>query len=263
MQLFSVAGCFDITMRILIVSRDITIIEPLNIFIQEYVPDKVEIVQISALSVIKTKWKLTFNFDLIFVDLDKANLDYIKKEQTLKLAVPVVVIKDAVVELPNHFFSIYKIDKPLTSAELVRALLKFERIKPHYSELVKVQDWPGPAVGRKLFKSRFLIKLGSRMIFINTNDIACFFVSDKTVYVLNKEGIKYPIDFSLEKLQQLLDPQQFFRINRYMICSAGAIKEIKKYINSRLKIILTAGNYSDEALVSRERVYAFKKWVEN
>jgi len=48
-----------------------------------------------------------------------------------------------------------------------------------------------------------------------------------------------------------------------MICNAVFIKEIKKYINNRLKIILTAGNYSDEAVVSRERVYAFSKWVEN
>lgn len=250
-------------MKILVVSRDSSIVEKLSSFIQEYVPDEAQIVHLEALSAYRTKWKTTFDFDLIFVDLYTDSLGFIKQETNLNLEVPVVIIKEHSVKIPNHFFSIYAIDKPVSSAEIAKALLKFERIKYHYPEMVKIQEDSKLTFNRKLFKSRFLIKLGSRMIFINTTDIACFFVSDKTVYVLNKEGIKYPIDFSLEKLQQVLDPQYFFRINRYMICNAVFIKEIKKYINSRLKIILTAGNYSDEAVVSRERVYAFKKWVEN
>lgn len=250
-------------MKILVVSRDLMIVETLSNFMQEYVPDEVVISQLNELSEVRAKWKLNFDFDLVFVDMNEQNLEFIKWESGLKLEVPVVIVKESDVKLPNHFFSIYVIDKPVSSADMVRALLKFERIKYHYPEIVKMQENSSLANSRKLFKSRFLIKLGSRMFFINTTEIACFFVSDKTVYVLNKEGIKYPIDFSLEKLQQILDPQYFFRINRYMICNAGFIKEIKKYINSRLKIILTAGNYSDEAVVSRERVYAFKKWVEN
>lgn len=250
-------------MKILIVSRDLTLVETLSSFIREYMPDDLQIVQLEALSAVRSKWKLAFDFDLVFVDVDNENLEFIKQESGLKIEVPVIIVKENSVKLPNYFFSIYIIDKPVVSAEMVRALLKYERIKYHYPEIVKMQENSSIAYNRKLFKSRFLIKLGSRMFFINTADIACFFVSDKTVYVLNKEGIKYPIDFSLEKLQQMLDPQFFFRINRYMICNAVFIKEIKKYINSRLKIILTAGNYSDEAVVSRERVFAFKKWVEN
>lgn len=250
-------------MKILIVSRDLKLVETLSSFIQEYMPDELQIVQLEALSALRIKGKLNFDFDLVFVDVDIENLGFIKQESGLKIEVPVIIVKEHSVKLPNYFFSIYVINKPVVSAEMVRALLKFERIKYHYPEMVKIQEDSKLTFNRKLFKSRFLIKLGSRMIFINTTDIACFFVSDKTVYVLNKEGIKYPIDFSLEKLQQVLDPQYFFRINRYMICNAVFIKEIKKYINSRLKIILTAGNYSDEAVVSRERVYAFKKWVEN
>lgn len=250
-------------MKILIVSRDLKLLETLSSFIQEYMPDELQIVQLEALSALRIKGKLNFDFDLVFVDVDIENLGFIKQESGLKIEVPVIIVKEHSVKLPNYFFSIYVINKPVVSAEMVRALLKFERIKYHYPEMVKIQEDSKVAFNRKLFKSRFLIKLGSRMIFINTTDIACFFVSDKTVYVLNKEGLKYPVDFSLEKLMQVLDPQYFFRINRYMICNAVFIKEIKKYINSRLKIILTAGNYSDEAVVSRERVYAFKKWVEN
>ena len=66
----------------------------------------------------------------------------------------------------------------------------------------------------------------------------------------------------LEKLQQVMDPKYFFRLNRKVICSIVAIKEIKTYLNSRLKITLEAGKYNCEAIVSRERVQAFKEWAE-
>lgn len=134
----------------------------------------------------------------------------------------------------------------------------YNLIKGYHSGNIDIQ-----AVKTKFeYKNRFLIHLGSRMFFINTADIAYFYVSEKIVYLVNIDGARYPIDYSLEKIQQIINPSNFFRINRRVICSAQAIKEIKTHINSRLKIILSVGNYLDEAVVSREKVTAFKEWVE-
>ncbi|WP_439506014.1 LytR/AlgR family response regulator transcription factor [Sediminibacterium sp.] len=152
--------------------------------------------------------------------------------------------------------------KPLTELNLGKVLLKYERFKFQHLGATGKTNPIFYSSRDANYKKRFLIHLGTRMFFVETKDIAYFFVSEKNVYLVNLEGIKYPIDYSLEKLQQLVDPLKFFRINRKIICSTRSIREIKTYINSRLKIILAAGNNSDEAVVSREKVTAFKEWVE-
>ena len=152
--------------------------------------------------------------------------------------------------------------KPLTELNLGKALLKYERYKFQYLGATSNTNSIFYSSKDTHYKKRFLIHLGSRMFFVETKDIAYFLVSEKNVYLVNMEGIRYPLDYSLEKLQQLVDPLKFFRINRKIICSTRSIREIKTYVNSRLKIILAAGNNSDEAVVSREKVAAFKEWVE-
>ncbi len=67
--------------------------------------------------------------------------------------------------------------------------------------------------------------------------------------------------YTLDQLENSLDPKEFFRLNRKYIASFEAIAEIHTYSNSRLKIKLT--NCSDnDILVSREKVGALKEWLD-
>lgn len=116
-------------------------------------------------------------------------------------------------------------------------------------------------VGKK-YKERFLVKSGPRMFFIESRNISYFVADDKTVFLVDHEGIRFVVDLTLEKLQEVLDPKFFFRLNRKVICSISSIKEIKTFINNRLRILLQAGRQRDEVIVSRERVNAFKAWAE-
>ena len=100
------------------------------------------------------------------------------------------------------------------------------------------------------------------MLFIDSNEVAYFYADNKNVFLVDREGFKYLIDYSLDNLQECMDPCRFFRLNRKIICHLPAIKEIKTYFNSRLKIIIQANNQKEEVIVSRERVSAFKMWAE-
>ena len=100
------------------------------------------------------------------------------------------------------------------------------------------------------------------MFFIDSNEVSYFFADNKTVFLVDKEGSRYFIDYSLEALQEMMNPNCFFRLNRKFICHLSAIKEIKSFINNRLKITIQAGTHRDEVIVSRDRVYAFKEWAE-
>ena len=71
-----------------------------------------------------------------------------------------------------------------------------------------------------------------------------------------------PIDYTLEKLETLLDPRVFFRLNRKVIVSIDSIAQVKPYHNSRLMLCLKGGQKSEDMVISRERVPEFRAWAE-
>jgi DNA-binding LytR/AlgR family response regulator len=86
---------------------------------------------------------------------------------------------------------------------------------------------------------------------------------DKSVFLTNRSGSSFPIDYTLDKLQEILDPENFFRINRKIIVSFYAIQTMIPYSRSRIKLKLNPPEPKDvEALVSVERSASFKDWMD-
>ena len=203
--------------------------------------------------------------DLLFLDIELADGSSFQIFNKINLQCP-VIFTTAYDKYALDAFRLFSIDyllKPVTLQALSKSINKYKlvaRQTVHISGIQQMIEVLQPQLHN--YKTRFLVKLGSRMFFVESNDIAYFFADDKTVYLVNKEGAKFVIDLTLEKLQQVMDPKYFFRLNRKLICSITAIKEIKTYLNSRLKISLQAGKHNSEAIVSRERVQAFKEWAE-
>jgi len=76
------------------------------------------------------------------------------------------------------------------------------------------------------------------------------------------KGKNYPIDYSLEQVEKIIDSNVFFRVNRHTIVNFFAIRDIISYSSSRLKIIIDDGSEDEDVLVSRERVTDFKSWMD-
>ena len=86
---------------------------------------------------------------------------------------------------------------------------------------------------------------------------------DKNVFLTTSSGNTFPIDYTLDNLQEVIDPEKFFRINRKMVIGFDAIKNMIPYSRSRIKIELIPPEPNDvEALVSVERSSAFKEWLD-
>ncbi|MEM7185449.1 MAG: LytTR family DNA-binding domain-containing protein, partial [Bacteroidota bacterium] len=64
-----------------------------------------------------------------------------------------------------------------------------------------------------------------------------------------------------DQLEDILDPVQFFRINRKFMVSVQAVQEIHTYFNSRLLLKLLPVE-KESVIVSRERCSNFKKWLD-
>ena len=72
----------------------------------------------------------------------------------------------------------------------------------------------------------------------------------------------YAIDYSLDNLQEIINPDNFFRINRNSIININEIKDIQSYSSSRLKIKLKSDKPIYDLIVSKDKVSEFKKWID-
>jgi DNA-binding LytR/AlgR family response regulator len=94
-------------------------------------------------------------------------------------------------------------------------------------------------------------------------DSVCYFFADgKTSYLVGKGDAKKSIvDHTLEELEDMLNPQQFFRISRKYIVNFDCVWEVKGLMSSKLEVKLNQACEHDLS-VSRERAHEFKKWMD-
>lgn len=68
------------------------------------------------------------------------------------------------------------------------------------------------------------------------------------------------VDYTLDELQEMLEPEKFLRINRSYLVSIESITKIDDYFGQRL-ILQLQPLASEEVVVSREKVTPFKIWM--
>ncbi len=205
--------------------------------------------------------------DFILMDIQLADGSAFEIFRQAKIQSP-VIFTTAYDQYALEAFKVLSIDyllKPVTAEALSAAIEKLTLLRPaasypsfNYSQLMQLLQQ-----AKQHYKTRFVGKVGQKLFFIEAADIAYFVADSKIVSLFATDGNHYIIDYTLEDLEKMLDPLQFFRINRSIIVRAKAIEQVKPYINSRLKIIFKAGQQNSEAVVSRERVTDFKRWANN
>ncbi len=105
------------------------------------------------------------------------------------------------------------------------------------------------------------MNVGTRINSIEAANIAYFYSIDKNTFLCTKENRHYPIDFALDKLEELIDPQYFFRINRQYTVNYHVIEKINVLSRSRIAIH-TLPLTEEPLLVSIARTHEFRLWLD-
>jgi len=201
--------------------------------------------------------------DLIFMDIQLADgLSFEIFEQTI-VKTP-VIFTTAYDEYALKAFKVNSIDyllKPVDLNELKNAIDKFKENNLPKEIPAQVFDNILHSL-TKNYKNKFVIKVGEHIKVFAIDDVQCFYSMEKYTFLQNNSGRDYAINYTLDQLEDLLDPSRFFRINRKFIVSLSAILDIISFSNSRLQVKLNS-NKSDDLIVSREKVQDFKKWLES
>lgn len=148
--------------------------------------------------------------------------------------------------------------KPIEEERLSKAIEKARQFSPGMI-LEKILKLNNPAFG-KSYKSRFMVKVTDKIKSIPVDETLAFFSQEKGTYLLALDKHIYNIEYPLDQIEQMLDPEIYFRINRKYIVSIQACTHILAWTNSRLRLKIEGINDS-EIFVARERVQEFKNWL--
>nr|WP_297337361.1 LytTR family DNA-binding domain-containing protein [Algoriphagus sp.] len=202
--------------------------------------------------------------DLIFCDIQLADGLSFEIFQKVKLSTP-VIFTTAYDQYAIEAFRVNAVDyllKPIDPEELKRAVDKFKNQQlPSSINATLLQQLLQSSGSKTEFKQRFLIRFGEKIQSILSEDIFYFCSEERVTFLINRKGKRYVLDQTLEHTEMQVDPRIFFRLNRKYLVAFDSIEEVGIYSNSRLKVRLKFCEDRD-ILVSRERVSAFKAWLD-
>jgi DNA-binding LytR/AlgR family response regulator len=114
--------------------------------------------------------------------------------------------------------------------------------------------------GQRDFQKRIVIRYGPHIKAVEIVEIAYFFIDSKVTLLRTFEGKDSPVDYNMDQLEEILNPAEFFRVNRSCIVNIRAIDKMYAYSKSRVKIDASPV-HDQEIIVSSERATNFKEWL--
>lgn len=199
--------------------------------------------------------------DLIFMDIHLADGSAFEIFNHKDLSHSGIIFSTAFDQYAIEAFrvnALYYLLKPIKQDELEKALVRYRENRQketNYKEVLTKLSTKQPT------EKRFLIRMGQSLRLIQQQDIAYFYTADKITFMMTREGRKYPVDFTLENLEFMIDPAKFFRINRQYIIHIEAIQQMHAHSKARVRIDLLPAAH-EEVVVSTEKSPYFKKWLE-
>ncbi len=209
------------------------------------------------------KWLFQNTVDLIFLDIQLSDgISFSIFEQvTINTPVIFTTAYDQYAIKAFQVNSIAYLLKPIRKTDLAESLKKLRTVKSAFS--IDFDMLLANIQGREPdYKNRFLIQIGEKIRKIEVSEIAYFYVLGKGVYLRTFQGNSYAVEYTLDKLETIINPSAFFRINRKYFVNMDSIANMVAYSRGRVKLDLKP-NADDEldTVVSIDRSADFRKWL--
>ena len=199
------------------------------------------------------------DYDLIFADIRLSDSDVFTAFQEIMPA-SFVIFTTAYDEYAMQAIKNHGIDyllKPIDEKDLRQAIQKLSLgVKENTGKLHQVMG------DMTHYKELLIVYKGEELIPLQVSEILYFSKESKELLCMTAEGKQYHVrNMTMQDLEEQLNPEKFFRLNRQYFIHIRALKRITPFFNSKLKVRLCHCQ-DEEILVSRERSILFKKWLE-
>ena len=136
----------------------------------------------------------------------------------------------------------------------------FNYASQHALEVNEIDHGSKPLFG--IGKRSFMVYYHNKYVMVPTESIAFFYIKYESTVIVTFDKQEFSVNYSLDKLQELLSEQQFFRLNRQFLINFEAIKEVEHYFARKL-LVIPSIPFSQKLIVSKEKASSFFKWLEN
>ena len=252
-------------MKVVIIEDEAFAALRLKKMILDFNPDIIIMAELESVAE-SVKWfKTNPEPDLIFLDIHlEDDLSFAIFDQ-VNISSP-VIFTTAFDEYAIKAFKLKSIDyllKPIVHEELAAALKKYEQYSGLHSNAVDLQSLYDLLINKdNKYRERFSVSVGARIKMFEVSEIAYFFALGKGIYLRTFQGNSYNVDFTLDKLEEMLNPKVFFRINRKYLVNIGSIANMVAYSRSRVKLDLKPKADDElDTVVSIDRSAEFRKWI--
>jgi DNA-binding LytR/AlgR family response regulator len=255
-------------MKAVIIEDEHLIAKELAAKIRQVAPD-INILETLPSMKTASKWFLeNAEPDVLFMDIQLSDGVSFELLERYEIKCP-IIFTTAYDEYAIKAFKVNGVDyllKPVDEEDLQKAIAKCRAIidsQARYPAPMQrlLQSLMSNPASSPAYKEKFIVHVRQQWIPVNTKDIACF-LRENLNYIYTFSGDKHILDFTtLEEVEELLDPQQFYRANRQGIVHIDAIQSVKLHENQKLTITLKAP-LKIELDISREKAPAFKKWFD-
>ena len=201
--------------------------------------------------------------DLVFMDIQLSDGESFKIFDRVDITCP-VIFTTAYDQYALKAFEVNSIDyllKPINEQVVRRAVDKWRNLtgaaKSEYSSRVDTMVRQHAS-----YRNSFLVRFRDKLIPVSPEDIAYCYTSEEKVFAFGYNGERYPMEYTLEALQGMLSPVDFYRANRQFIIAREAVADISVWFGSRLSVNLKLET-PEKIIVSKARVPEFKQWLIN
>lgn len=203
--------------------------------------------------------------DLILIDIHLSDGNSFEIFDQVVIGKPIIFITayDQYALKAFQQLSVSYLLKPIQEEDLIKALDKYEQNfvlnisneSPDYSSLLKLLDKQGNSS-----KKRFLVQIGDKVRAVNTEEISLFYAENKSCFILTDTGKRYYINYTLEKLSEMLSELDFLRINRKVILNISNIIELVPYSKGKIRVKVKQSP-GFEIFVSGDKIKQIKNWM--
>jgi DNA-binding LytR/AlgR family response regulator len=251
-------------MKVVIIEDEKLSAEHLTVLLQK-IDSSIAVIQyFDTISTSVMAFKEGLHADLIFMDIHLADGNSFEIFDQTELETP-VIFTTAYDNYAIQAFKQNSIDyllKPIAIEDLQFAMDKYKKQQQSGNKDLVSSIASAYQQLNKEYKTRFLVKSGQTIDTISIEEIHHFETKESLSFIVTKKGNHHLIDYTLDQLETMLLPKNFFRINRKIILNINAIEKVSTYFNSRLSIA-TKFLDNEARIVSRDRVNDFKKWLDN
>lgn len=151
--------------------------------------------------------------------------------------------------------------KPIRDERLGQAMDRYDRLRRHFAgDLVDALE-AAISSRRPDYKSRILVQRGTSYLALEEKDLRYAFSDRKTTFVVDADDRRYMANEALTMLENLLDPANFFRLNRQYLARIDAIGSFQSAGRGRIRVQLTPDS-GERVIVSQEKAARFRAWME-